>query len=337
MAGVFWLVQCSLPEGPIRGNIRLIIGSKSTGGDTYRSASLIAEALAEKLDRRIKVDAIGSTAGFRLLSRVSNGSTIMVFHDQAYLGDLYNKRGYKNIFEDYIVGPTFAINPGNAYLTSKSSKFRTLDDVLIAVSLGETVRVAIQPGGVSEIGFSALKNAIRLRYPGQEQYLVGLNTGSQADKNQLLFDGAVDLIHGSVQANEQYVHLPEADQKAMRFLWLTARAATINHLPDDGYGQSSLDDLVKFAEPQVRIALSETESFTFDKEFFFLYNKETPSEIIDHIDENLKAIFEAGDIQQKQREQFFVPNFKASGEAQAYLWRKSRIYKQMLEALNVEP
>ena len=36
-------------DGPIKGNMRIVIGSKSTGGDTYQNSSIIAEALADKL------------------------------------------------------------------------------------------------------------------------------------------------------------------------------------------------------------------------------------------------------------------------------------------------
>ena len=75
-----------------------------------------------------------------------------------------------------------------------------------------------------KLAYSALKNAVKIRLSGPgRQHRLAVNTGSQADKNQLLFDGQADLINGSVQANEQYTRLPAEDQKAMRFVWLTAR------------------------------------------------------------------------------------------------------------------
>jgi ABC-type glycerol-3-phosphate transport system substrate-binding protein len=67
-------------------NLRVVIGSKSTGGDTYQNSAIVAEVLAEKLGINVKVDAVGSTAAFKTIERVSNGSVIMIFHDQAYLG-----------------------------------------------------------------------------------------------------------------------------------------------------------------------------------------------------------------------------------------------------------
>jgi len=52
-------------EKLIKGNLRVVIGSKSTGGDTYQNSSIVAEALAKKLDINVKVDAVGATAAFR--------------------------------------------------------------------------------------------------------------------------------------------------------------------------------------------------------------------------------------------------------------------------------
>ncbi len=64
-----------------------------------------------------------------------------------------------------------------------------MEDILIAAANGERVRVAIQPGGVSEIGFSAMKNAAAVRKPGSAENIVAVNTSSQAYKNQAMWDG----------------------------------------------------------------------------------------------------------------------------------------------------
>lgn len=326
-------IQTVAADDAIRGNVRVVIGSSSTGGDTYQASSIVAEALSEKLSANFKVDAVGSSAAFRTLKRISNGSTIMIFHDQAYLGHLYGTTGYDNIFDEFIVGPTFTINPGNAYLVDKDSPYQTPQDVIDAVGKGETVRVAIQPGGVSEIGYSALKNAVRLEHPGKEDGLVALNTGAQSDKNQAMFDGLADVIHGSVQANEQYTRLPADDIKAMRFLWLTARKGTIEQANPEGMGKTSREELLNVVEPEVTVPMGEGENFTFDKEFFFLYNKKTSPEIIEAIDTALAEIFEEGEIQKTMKKSFFIPNFKPSDEAGDYLKGKRDRYADIIEAL----
>ncbi|GHA93016.1 type 2 periplasmic-binding domain-containing protein [Modicisalibacter luteus] len=316
---------------PIPGNLRVVIGSTSTGGDTYQNSSIVADHLAKKLDINAKVDAVGAMAGFRALDRSRNGNTVMIFHDQAYLGNLYGVKGYDNIFEKYTVGPTVAINPGNAYLVPKDSPYQNIDDVIAAAGEGKEIRVAIQPGGVSEIGFSALKNAVKIEHPGKEGNVVAVNTGSQADKNQLLFDDMADVINGSVQANEQYTRLPADDQKAMRFVWLTARNDTIKQTNEEGMGKTSQKDLLQYVNPNVTVPQDDSQNFTFDKEFFFLYNKDMDPKAVECIDNALEEIYAEGSIQEQQKKSFFIPNFKPSSEAQAYLEDKRDQYKTIIE------
>lgn len=318
------------------GNVRLVIGSTSTGGDTYQNSAIVADALAEKLGINIKVDAVGSTEAFKALERDSRGTTLMIFHDQSYLGNLYGVRGYEDIFENYKIGPTVAINPGNAYLVPKDSPYQTMEDIFEAAEGGERIRVAIQPGGVSEIGFSAMKNAARVRAPGSEENIVAVNTGSQSDKNQALFDDLADVINGSIQANEQFTQLPEDDQKAMRFIWITARPETLEQAPPEGMGDTTRDELLQYASPETSVTLNGEEDFTFDKEFFFLYNPEMDEAIVDQIDAALEEIYAEGEIQERQKEAFFIPNFRPSDEARAHLEEKRATYADVIDEITAE-
>lgn len=311
-------------------NVRLVIGSTSTGGDTYQNSAIVADALAEHLGINIKVDAVGATEAFKALERDSRGTTLMIFHDQSYLGHLYGRQGYEDPFAKYKIGPTVAINPGNAYLAPKGSKYSSMEAILAAAEAGEKVRVAIQPGGVSEIGFSAMKNAAKLRSPGSEENIVAVNTGSQSDKNQAMWDDLADVINGSIQANEQFTQLPDDDRKAMEFVWITARPATLEQAPEQGMGDTTRDELLKYASPATSVPLSESDDFTFDKEFFFLFNPEMDDAIVKQIDTALAEIFEAGEIQKRQKDSFFIPNFLPSDEARAHLESKSETYKKVI-------
>lgn len=314
--------QASAADNPLPNNVRIVIGSTSTGGDTYQVSSIVAEALAQKLDVNTKVDPVGPTAAIQAINKSTNGGTIMLFHDQAYLGNLYGVRGFPDIFKEYKIGPTVAINPGDAFLVPAKSPYKSIEDVIQAAGQGKRVRVAIQPGGTSEIGFSALKNAVKVRYPGKESNIVAVNTGSQADKNQLLFDGNADLIHGSVQGNEQYTRLPAEDQKAMRFVWITARKQTLEQANPEGLGQTNREQLMKHAIPEAAVTLDGKKNWAFDKEFFFIYNKDTKPEVVAAIDKALAEIYAEGKIQQTLKKSFFIPNFKPSAEAEPYLKQK---------------
>lgn len=317
-------------------NVRLVIGSTSTGGDTYQNSSIVADALAKKLGINIKVDAVGATEAFKALDRDSRGTTLMIFHDQSYLGDLYEVRGYFDIFDRYKVGPTVAINPGNSYLVPKNSPYETMGDILSAAADGERIRVAIQPGGVSEIGFSAMKNAASIRSPGSEDNLVPVNTGSQSDKNQALFDGLADVINGSIQANEQFTQLPADDQKSMRFVWVTARPETLEQAPAEGMGDTNRGELLQYASPTSSVTLDGENDFTFDKEFFFLYNAEMDDSIVEQIDTALTEIYSEGEIQKRQKELFFIPNFLPSEEAQAHLESKRDTYAEVIKQISTD-
>ncbi len=318
---------------PIKGNVRVVIGSRSTGADTYQNTAIVANALSEKMGVNFKVDAVGAVAGFKALKRAKGNNTVMVFHDGAYLRELYGVTGAENIFEEFIIGPTVSTNPGEGFFVPKSSPYQTIEDVIEAVGKGDKVRVAIQPGSVSEIGYSAIKNAIRIKYPGQEVNLVPFNTGSTADKNQALFDGQVDLISASLQANEQYTRLPEDDQKAMRLVWLTARRSIIEDVPEQGLGETPRSALLDYIEPNIKVDRGDGENFTFDKEFFFIYNKNMDPKAIAYIDETLAEIFAEGTIKETQRKSFFVPNFKPSFEAKEYLENKRNIQKNIIDSI----
>jgi tripartite-type tricarboxylate transporter receptor subunit TctC len=311
-------------------NIRMVIGSKSTGGDTYQNSAIVADALSEKLGVNIKVDAVGASAAFKALDRDSRGTTIMIFHDQSYLGNLYGREGYDDPFANYAVGPTVAINPGNAYLVPANSPYQSMEDILKAAEAGTKVRVAIQPGGVSEIGFSAMKNAAKVRAPGSEENIVAVNTGSQSDKNQAMWDDLADVINGSIQANEQFTQLPADDQKAMRFVWITARSATLEQAPEAGMGGTTRDDMLAYASPKTSVTLDGSTDFTFDKEFFFLFNKDMDPAVIETIDNALAEIFEAGDIQTRQKESFFIPNYLSTEDAREHLQNKRDTYGKVI-------
>jgi putative tricarboxylic transport membrane protein len=318
----------ALPE-----NVRIVIGSNSTGGDTYQVSAIVAEALSKKLGNNFKVDAVGPTAGFQAIERSTDGGTIMLFHDQAYVSHLYHVRGFGDIFKQFKIGPTVAINPGDAFLVPAKSPYKTIDDVIQAAGHGTRIRVAIQPGGVSALGYTAIKNAVEVRFPGKQSNIVAVNTGSQSDKNQLLFDGNADLINGSVQGNEQYTRLPQSDQKAMRFVWITARMKTLEQANPEGMGQTTREQLLRFATPAVSVTVDGKTDWAFDKEFFFIYNKNIDPKAVATLDKALAEIYADSAIQTTLKKSFFIPNFMPSAEAEVYLKSKADYTQKLIDKI----
>ncbi|MGV8853331.1 MAG: ABC transporter substrate-binding protein [Devosia sp.] len=317
-------------------NIRMVIGSTSTGGDTYQNAAIVAKALADHLGVNIKVDAVGTSEGLKALERDARGTTIMLHHDQIYLSYLYGVPGNEDPFANFVIGPTVAINPGDSFLVPADSPYQSMEDVLKAAEAGTRVRVAIQPGGVSEIGFTAMRNAARVRSPGSEANIVAVNTGSQADKNQAMWDGLADLINGSIQANEQFTQLPADDAKAMRFVWITARPTTLAQAPEAGMGNTTRADFLKYASPATSVTLDGTEDFAFDKEFFLLYNKDMDPALMDTIDTALAEIYAEGTIEEQQATAFFIANFQPRDAALAHLSAKRDRIADIIEQLKAK-
>ncbi len=314
-------------------NVRMVIGSTSTGGDTYQNSSIVAEAMADNLGINIRVDPVGTNEALNATRRDARSTTIMLHHDQIYLSELYGVPGIGKPFEEFTIGPTVAINPGDSFLVPKTSAYQSMEDIFAAAKAGERVRVAIQPGGVSEIGFTAMRNAAKVRSPGSEANIVPVNTGSQADKNQAMWDQLADVINGSIQANEQFTQLPEDERTAMRFVWITARPQTLEQAPEAGFGAMSREEMLKFASPQTSVTLDGSKDFAFDKEFFLLFNKEMDAGLADEIDGVLKAVYDAGEIQKRQTGAFFIPNFLPREEAAAHLTEKRGMAETIINEL----
>ena len=324
----------SLAEPLINEDIRIVVGSTSTGGDTYQSATIVAKELEKKLGVKITVDAAGVTKSFATIDKTgADGKTLMFFHDSAYLPYLYGVKGLKDIFTNYRIGPLVAINPGNAYLVPKSTPYSSIHDVIEACGRGTKVRVAIQPGGTSEIGYTALKHAIKAKYPGQEDNLVRVVSGSQKEKDKALFAGEADMINGSIQASEKYATLPVYDRKAMRFVWLTSRAKIMEKANPEGYGKITRKELLQSVEPYTWIPYDKKSNFTFDKEFFFIYNNAISDEIVAYLDNALMEIYSEGKIQEEQKKSFFIPNYMPSKKAAGYLKDKRDYMASIIKGL----
>ena len=119
----------------------------------------------------------------------------------------------------------------------------------------------------------------------------------------------------------------------MRFVWLTARDATISQANEEGMGETTRDQLLEFTSPNVSVTQDGTKDFTFDKEFFMLFNKEMDPALIAQIDEALTEIYADGEIAERQKASFFIPDFKPSEEAQAYLRDKRDAYEGIISSL----
>ncbi|WP_102347743.1 tripartite tricarboxylate transporter substrate-binding protein [Bacillus sp. Marseille-P3661] len=300
--------------------IRVLIGSTSTGGDTYQIADLISRNIAETLDTNIKVDAVGSERAFNELAKAKNdGSEVMVFHDMAYLGVEYGSFDEKNALENWTIGPVFATNPGNAFLTSADAPYNTMAEAAewLKNNPSEELSVAIEAGGVSQIGFDGFYLWVKEQYGTEVSDRIKVYvTGSQKDKDQALWDGNVDIIHGSIGANNEYTK-DEVDSKIkMKFLGLTAGDRV------EGY------DIPTFAEQGITVNGKE---FVFDKEFFFILPKDIDQTFLTALDQAVAKAAETDGYQNDLLKNAYMANYKPQAESVDYLLEKRDTLRYIIQ------
>ncbi len=320
--------------GPISKDIRLVVGTDAANGDIYQSAVIMAKALEQKLGIKVTVDVVGIDKAFKSVEKDgANGLTLMISGDAAYLGAIYGVKGRKDLFANYTLGPSIATNPGNAYLASRHSQYWSIFEVMEACRRNLPVRIAVEPGGPSDVGFTALKHALKIIAPGAEKNLVAVAAATQEQRNQALFDGQADIISGSVQENEKFAKLPVYERSGMRIIWSPTKMATMRWSNPNGYGKIEQSDIIRFLEPYVWIPYSKDANFTFDKEVFFVYNQKISPELVRYFDKILGEIFAVGGVRPQLTEAYLVPDFKPAWMTAEQLQEKSDYVKGLLKDL----
>ncbi|SFE38079.1 Tripartite-type tricarboxylate transporter, receptor component TctC [Lentibacillus persicus] len=300
--------------------VRVLIGSTSTGGDTYQNADAVTRYMEKAMDTNMKVDAVGALRAFDELSKADDdGSTIMFFHDMAYLGVEYGSFDQEHELENWTIGPVVATNPGNAFLTSGDAPYDTMAESAewLNENPDETITVAIESGGVSEVVFDGYYLWVKEEYGTEvSDRILAYVTGSQEDKNQALWDGNADIIHGSIGANNQYTEDGVENKIKMKFLGITAGERV------EGF------DIPTFAEQGITVNGKE---FVFDKEFFFLMPKNIDENFASKLDEAVTQVAENEDYAADLKKNTYVVNHKPADEAKEYLMEKRDNFRYIIE------
>lgn len=236
-------------------NVRVVIGSTSTSGDSYMIADIVTRYLAEEMGFNGKVDAVGNAEALDAIANADgDGKTIMMFHDMTYLSVLFGAVDEKYALENMTVGPRIGQNPGGCFGASASKPYASLSEVTqyLIDNPDETVSFNIESGGTSHITFAAYYLDVQEKY-GDEiasriKVIVG---GTTAEKLQRLWDGNADVIYGDTSAFEQYTLEGVDDQLAMTMFdsGATVDGVDIQSMADDGieYNGESFDFAKDFA------------------------------------------------------------------------------------------
>lgn len=300
--------------------MRILIGSTSTGGDTYENADAISRYLEDELGVNTAIDSVGAARAFGELKKApKNGSTVMFFHDMTYLGVEFGSYSEDFALENWEIGPIVSTNPGNAFLAKHDAPYDTLSEASewLANNPNETISVAIEAGGVSEILFDAFYLWTKDEYGTEVSDRIRVYvTGGQSDKDQALWDGNADIIYGSMGANAQFTEEGVEDQIKMKFL------AVASNERMKGF------DVPTFKEQGITFKGAE---FAFDKEFFFLLPKDVDPTFIAKLDKAVENVMnKQPQYEEDLNKRTYLKNHKSVKESKEYLYEKRALMQRMI-------
>lgn len=298
---------------------RVVIGSTSTTGDSYMIADVAMRYIAKELNADTKVDAVGAGPAFEaIINEKADGTTIMMFHDMTYLGISFGAFEDKYALENMVVGPRVGQNPGSLFAASKSAPYEDMKEMAewLVANPAEVVRVAVEAGGVSHIGFISYYEWVSETY-GQDvaeriQVVVG---GSTAEKSQMLWDGNTDVIFADYSSLLQYTEEGVDEKLAMKFVGVLDEI--------DGDGTPSYKDM--------GITLN-GEPFVFSKDFVIYLPKDIDPAYVAELDKAVEAISTNPEFIEAMQTLKYKVAYMPSAEADTFIKAKRDSLDALIKA-----
>ncbi|MBR1671869.1 MAG: hypothetical protein IJ702_02985 [Fretibacterium sp.] len=282
LAMVFSMALCGWAASPadyLKGKtIRVVIGATSVTGDTYLTADLVTRMISQKYGCNIKVDPIGAGRALEEIVTTKGEGAIMMFHDMTYLGVLfgaYDEEDYR--LENMIVGPSYGYNPGDCFAASASAPYSTVAEMgkWMSENPGKIVRLAVEAGGVSQLGFDAIYMWLEGAY-GHDvaKNLKAFVTGSTAEKLQALWDGNCQGIYAAASTVQEYTL--EGVEPQLRVNIIGLMGGKIEGKPWPTFSEQG-------------IAINGV-PFVFSKEYSAFYNPSVSKEFIEAMDAAVQEV-----------------------------------------------
>ncbi len=257
-------------------NVRVVIGSTSTSGDSYLISSTVARYLAAELGCNMKVDGLKSGEDFYALSTdKGQGDVIEIFHDMFYLSTPFGAQGEEYALENFTIGPRVAQNPTSCWATRKSAPYDTLVDAAewLKANPNEVVRYSCESGGVSHCAFIVYWSWVDKTYGSDVSSRMKVVIGGSTDKKlQQIWDNNTDIIFGDVKSLMQYTQTDD-EKLGLKF------CATLDNM--DGVDVPSYADL--------GITL-DGKPFSFSKDFVIYLPKNVDKNILAELEAAVKKI-----------------------------------------------
>lgn len=271
-------VSSGAGESSLKGKrVRVVIGSTSTGGDSYMIADMVTRYLSEEMGFNGKVDAVGNAQALDAITKAKgDGTTIMMFHDMAYLSVLFGAVGEEYALENLTVGPRIGYNPGGCFAANAAVPYNSLKEAAqwLKDNPSEELHVNIEAGSASHLCFVVwymwAKDTFGEDVSNRIKAIVG---GTTDEKKQRLWDGNADIIYADYSSCQEFTKEGVDAQLAMKIF--------------DTCGKVEGVDVVSMADDGL---LFNGEAFDFNKDFFMFFPKEMDEGIVNELTEAMKKV-----------------------------------------------
>ena len=272
-------------ESSLKGqNVRVVIGSTSTSGDSYMLADIVTRYLAKEMGFNGKVDAIGNAAALdEIATAKGDGKTVMMFHDMTFLSVLFGSVDEQYSLENMTVGPRIGRNPGACFGAAADSPYTSLSEITqyLKDNPNETVSFNIESGATSHLCFAAYYLDVQDK-EGEEvaSRIKAIVGGTTAEKLQRLWDRNADVIYGDTSAFEQYTEDGVDAQLKMNMF--------------DSCGVVDGVDIQSMAEDGVEF---NGQPFDFAKDFAMYFPQDMDASVLAEYEAAMKRVTEDPDFQ----------------------------------------
>lgn len=310
-------------ESSLKGKrVRVVIGSTSTGGDSYMMADMVTRYLGEEMGFNGKVDPVGNAAALDAISKAKgDGTTIMMFHDMTFLSVLFGAVSEEYSLENLTIGPRIGQNPGGCFAANAAAPYDSMEDAAkwLSENPDKTVRINIEAGGASHLTFVSFWMWANETY-GEDvsSRIKAIVGGSTDEKKQRLWDGNADIIYGDYSAFSEFTKDGVDQQLAMKMM--------------DPADEIEGVDLPTMADNGVTF---NGEPFVFSKDFGMYFPKDMDQGILEEITEAMQKVCQNPGFQSEMsalKYKPLSPEETALDASQKFILAKRDISKAIIEA-----
>ena len=308
-------------ESSLKGqNVRVVIGSTSTSGDSYMVADIVTRYLAEEMGFNGKVDAIGNAAALdEIANAKGDGKTVMMFHDMTFMSVLFGAVDEKYSLENMTVGPRIGQNPGACFGAAAESPYASLSEITqyLKDNPDETVAFNIEAGGTSHIAFSAYYlDVLDKEGEAVASRIKAIVGGTTAEKLQRLWDRNADVIYGDTSAFEQYT---QDGVDAQLKMTMFGSGSTVNGVEIT----SMADEGVEF----------NGKPFDFAKDFAMYFPKDMNASVLAEYEAAMKRVTENPEFQAEMAKLYYSTlsaDEVAVAASQQFIYDKREMCKELI-------